>query len=85
MIVRAARDAVSGSESLSGRLFAENSWIQVMLGQGITPIQHHPVADLMGDQELSGFLADIKSNVDRTVAQLPRHQAYVEQYCKAAM
>jgi tryptophan halogenase len=38
----------------------------------------------MGDQELSGFLADIKANVDRTVAQLPRHQAYVEQYCKAS-
>jgi tryptophan halogenase len=66
-------------------LFAENSWIQVMLGQGLTPIQHHPVADLMGDQELSGFLGEIKANVDRTVAQLPRHQAYVEQYCKAPM
>jgi tryptophan halogenase len=37
----------------------------------------------MGDAELSGFLEDIKSNVDRTVAQLPSHQAYVEQYCKA--
>ncbi len=34
-------------------LFAENSWIQVMLGQGIEPQQHHPVADLMGDEELS--------------------------------
>ena len=64
-------------------LFAENSWIQVMLGQGILPQQHHPVADLMGDAELSGFLEDIKANVDRTVAQLPAHQAYVEQYCKA--
>ena len=66
-------------------LFAENSWIQVMLGQGITPIQHHPTADLMGDQELSAFLGEIKSNVDRTVAQLPGHQAYVEQYCKAPL
>ena len=64
-------------------LFAENSWIQVMLGQGIEPQQHHPVADLMGDEELSGFLNGIKSQVDRTVAQLPSHQAYVEQYCRA--
>ena len=64
-------------------LFAENSWIQVMLGQGIEPQQHHPVADLMGDQELSGFLNGIKSQIDKTVAQLPPHQAYVEQYCKA--
>ncbi|HEY5806418.1 MAG TPA: tryptophan halogenase family protein [Povalibacter sp.] len=64
-------------------LFAENSWIQVMLGQGITPQQHHPVADLMSDEELSRFLGEIKTSVDRTVAQLPKHQVYVEQYCKA--
>ena len=62
-------------------LFAENSWIQVMLGQGITPRQHHPAADLMGDQELSAFLAGIRNQVERTVAQLPTHQAYVESYC----
>ena len=65
-------------------LFAENSWIQVMLGQGIVPQQHHPAADLMGDAELGHFLGEIKMSVDRTVAQLPAHQAYVEQYCKAS-
>jgi tryptophan halogenase len=64
-------------------LFAENSWIQVMLGQGIVPQQHHPAADLMGDEELARFLGEIKANVDRTVAQLPAHETYLEQYCKA--
>jgi tryptophan halogenase len=62
-------------------LFAENSWIQVMLGQGIMPQQHHQAADLMGDAELSGFLNGIKSSIDKTVMQLPPHQAYVEKYC----
>jgi tryptophan halogenase len=66
-----------------GELFAENSWIQVMLGQGIEPLQHHPVADLMGDEELARFLGDIRSSVEKTVSQLPKHQAYVEQYCRA--
>ncbi len=61
-------------------LFAENSWIQVMLGQGIVPEQHHPVADLMGDSELSQFLEDIRNAVNRTVAQLPAHQDYVTRY-----
>ena len=46
-------------------LFAENSWIQVMLGQGIEPQQHHPVADLMGDEELSRFLDGIRSSVEQ--------------------
>jgi tryptophan halogenase len=68
---------------IPNELFAENSWIQVMMGQGILPHQYHPVADLMGDEELKRFLGEIKGNVDRTVAQLPSHQAYVEQYCRA--
>jgi len=65
-------------------LFAENSWIQVMLGQGITPAQHHPIADLMSDAELNGFLEEIRGQVERTVAQLPAHADYVARYCKAA-
>ncbi|GGC18245.1 tryptophan halogenase family protein [Pseudoduganella buxea] len=62
-------------------LFAENSWIQVMLGQGILPAQHHQTADLMGDEELAHFLGGISGAIDRTVAQLPSHQQYVQQYC----
>jgi tryptophan halogenase len=65
-------------------LFAENSWIQVMLGQGIMPQQHHQAADLMGDAELSRFLEDIRMTVNKTVSQLPKHQTYVEKYCGIA-
>jgi tryptophan 7-halogenase len=65
-------------------LFAENSWIQVMLGQGILPQQHHPVADLMGDAELSRFLGGISSRIENTVAKLPPHAAYLRSYCEAA-
>lgn len=69
---------------IPNELFGENSWIQVMLGQGMMPEQYHPVANVMGDDELTRFMQGIKGNVDKTVAQLPNHQAYVEQYCKAA-
>jgi tryptophan halogenase len=65
----------------SDELFAENSWIQVMMGQGITPQRYHPVADLMGTQELRQFLGDIQVKVQRTVAGLPSHQQYVQQLC----
>jgi tryptophan halogenase len=54
-------------------LFAENAWIQFMLSQGIEP----------GDAELIGFLEGIRTSIERTVSQLPDHQAHVEQYCKA--
>jgi tryptophan halogenase len=69
---------------VANELFAENSWIQVMLGQGISPAHYHPVASVMSDEELRAFLANIQSRVGRTVGQLPPHQTYVEQYCRAA-
>ena len=69
--------------SMPAELFAENSWVQVMLGQGIMPYRHHQSADLMGDEELSQFLGGIKGQIDRTVAGLPSHQSYVERYCSA--
>ena len=67
-----------------GELFHENSWIQVMLGQGILPEQYHPAADVLTDEELTRFLANIRKRVEQTVATLPNHEAYVRQYCGAA-
>ena len=69
---------------IPNELFAENSWVQVMLGQGITPRQHHQTADMMGDAELAQFLEGIRSRVQRTVAQLPTHEQYVQQFCGVA-
>jgi len=51
-----------------------------MPAQWAWPESRHSAADLMDDAELSGFLDDIKMQVDRTVARLPSHQTYVEQY-----
>ena len=65
-------------------LFAESSWLQVMLSQGILPEHYHPVINVMNDEELTRFMREIKSQVDRTVAKLPEHQTYIESYCKAA-
>jgi tryptophan halogenase len=69
---------------IPNELFAENSWIQVMLGQGNIPEQHHHIADLMDDRELGAFLDEIRSRVERTVAQLPAHAEYVARYCARA-
>lgn len=64
-------------------LFAENSWIQVMMGQGITPKNYHPIANKMTDKELTYFLKQIKDNISSTVSTLPSHSDYVRQYCGA--
>ena len=66
-----------------GELFAENSWVQVMMGQGITPAGHHPITRQMDDGVLGDFLGQLRKDVARTLMKLPRHQAYIEQFCPA--
>jgi tryptophan halogenase len=66
---------------LPNELFVENSWIQVMLGQGIHPEQHHQSADLMGDAELAGFLGQIRGAIDQAVRRMPSHRDYLRKYC----
>jgi len=64
-------------------LFVENSWVQVMMGQGIMPRAYHPVATKLSGAELDHLLGGLRESVSKTVASLPDHQAYVAQYCGA--
>jgi tryptophan halogenase len=66
-----------------GELFGENSWIQVMLGQGVVPKGYHPTADVMSKEDLQRFLDDIRSNVLGTARQMPAHMDYLRSYCPA--
>jgi len=65
---------------VAGELFAENSWIQVLMGQGIEPRQHHPTADAMSEADLARFLGDIRAMVRSTVDGLPSHMDYIRSY-----
>lgn len=65
-------------------LFAENSWVQVMMGQGIVPRAWHPVAAKLREAELERFLSGLRDDVASTVAGLPAHGDYVAHYCGAA-
>lgn len=62
-------------------LFAENSWVQVMMGQGIVPRAHHPIAEKLRDDELDRLLGTLRDKIAKTVAGMPDHGAYVSQYC----
>ena len=66
-----------------GELFGVNSWVQVMLGQGIQPRRYHPTADVMSQADLSRFLGDIRQNVLHTVRQMPMHMDYMRSYAPA--
>lgn len=65
------------------KLFAEPSWLHVMVGQGITPERYHAVANEITEVELKKFLEDIRNHVKQTVQKMPSHHDYLQYYCKA--
>ncbi|NYZ63232.1 tryptophan halogenase family protein [Luteimonas deserti] len=64
-------------------LFRVDSWTHVLLGQGIEPRQHHPLARALGDDDLQRLLASIRDPIRRTVDGMPSQQAFIEHYCKS--
>ena len=68
-----------------GDIFRENSWTQVMLGQGIEPQSYHPIVDMMNDQELRQFMQIQRQKVDVVLSQLPTHQEFINRYCPSAV
>lgn len=73
----------------TGRVFRKNnelfddSWQQVMIGQGLIPKSYHPIVDNMSEAELKRFLDHIKNNMIGVVNQLPPHQVFIDKFCKA--
>ena len=62
-------------------IFRENSWNQVMLGQGIEPKTYHPIVDMMDERELRQFMQIQGQKVDALLSQLPGHREFVNRYC----
>ena len=62
-------------------LFRIDSWLQVMLGQGIMPQSYHPIVDTLTDEQLRTQLGKLHSSIEARVAQLPKHIEFINQYC----
>jgi len=64
-------------------LFRVDSWVQVMMGQGLTPESFHNAGKLTGTEGLQQSLTKLKSSIDGTVTKLPTHQQFIDHYCAA--
>jgi len=62
-------------------LFADANWIAVLLGQGIMPRRHDPLADALPDPMLKAQLARLSSIIGQTAQALPTHDAFIARYC----
>lgn len=58
-------------------LFAEASWLAVMLGQGIKPESHSPIADLVPQHELDEIMAMLRNSIASAVDRLPTQAAFI--------
>jgi tryptophan halogenase len=57
-------------------LFAEESWVQVLLGQGLD-MRPDPVTQFVADEELSGFLNDVAEVIEDVAVTMPDHGVFV--------
>ncbi len=64
-------------------LFRLDSWTHCMLGQGVVPAQHSPVARGIRDADLSRLFGVIRRPLTKAVAAMPSQQAFIDRYCKA--
>jgi tryptophan halogenase len=64
-------------------IFRVDSWAQVMIGQRLSPRQHHRMGQIMGQPRLRQVMQDMKSSVAKQVAVLPTHQDFLRTYCAA--
>lgn len=63
-------------------LFLESSWLQVMLGQGLIPRDHHPLANSLTNEHILAMLEKIKAIKNDPVAKLPTHDEFIANFCK---
>ena len=64
-------------------LFTEVGWLQVMVGQGILPESHHPLADKVSREELDEYMKTLEALIAREVKQMAHHDSFIAQHCSA--
>jgi tryptophan halogenase len=65
-------------------LFVEMNWLQVLHGQGVKPAGHHPLVDLANTEEVCRYLERVRSDIARSVAQMPGHAEYIDRLLAGA-
>jgi tryptophan halogenase len=64
-------------------LFAEPSWIAVLMGQGIVPRQYDALVDSLPETALVQRLQRMSALIGQTAQAMPDHAAFIARYCAA--
>lgn len=63
-------------------LFREESWVQVLIGQGLD-MQYDPMVDMIPDGEALSYLADMDDVIADCASGMPLHEDFVAHLCVA--
>jgi tryptophan halogenase len=64
-------------------LFTEDSWIAVMLGQGIEPLGYDPLVDSLPLENTREFVQHVRDMIGKTARAMPSHQQFIAEHCGA--
>ena len=65
-------------------LFRVDSWVQVMMGQGLMPKQHHGAGRVLPADGLKQQMMTLRNMIDNAVLQMPAHGDFIQSYCPAS-
>jgi tryptophan halogenase len=65
-------------------LFATASWVAVLLGQGILPEEHEPIANAIDPDVAADALDKMRLSYRRMAEHMPAHADFIAQACPAA-
>ncbi len=68
----------------SVNLFRVDSWIQVMMGQGLLPKNRHGAGRILPPDALKSQLETLSSFVNSNLTKLPDHGDFIKQYCPSS-
>ena len=87
-------DSLAGKLDLwrsKGRLFREgrelfgtDSWVAVLLGQGVVPDEHEPAADALSPDFVSDALDKMRLSYEHMARGMPSHAEFIAQACPAS-
>jgi len=63
-------------------LFREESWVQVLIGQGLA-MRHDPMVDMLAESQVAAFLGDIEEVIADCVDAMPTHADFIARNCRA--
>ena len=68
-----------------GELFTPDSWIAVLLGQGVRPVSTDPLVAALPPEETTRFMDHVRTMIDKTADAMPTHEQFIAQHCAATV